>query len=156
MPRMVLIGPRNPILCCLPSPLPQNGQLPPHPYTNLSASTGYQPDGLTRDNHVSPSTAGTTTSSLSSDPTVLAAEIISLRAQLALAVFTSPATTGRHQTPATRGYCWTHGSSSNVLYTSASCNTPAPGNQTGATNRNRMGGSLRQHGTPPVPSPAVP
>jgi len=97
MPRMVLIGPRNPILCCLPSPLPQNGQLPPHPYTNLSASTGYQPDGLTRDNHVSPSTAGTTTSSLSSDPTVLAAEIISLRAQLALAVITPPATTGRHK-----------------------------------------------------------
>jgi len=47
-------------------------------HTLTSASAGYQPDGLTRANHVSPSTAGAITSSLSSDPTVLAAEIISL------------------------------------------------------------------------------
>jgi hypothetical protein len=119
-----------------------------------SASAGYQ----AAHHSVAPSpNAPNVTSSLSSDATLLAAEILSLRAQLALAVIAAPtAPVGRHQTPATRGYCWTHGSSGNVQHTSASCTTPAAGHQITATNRNRMGGSARRNGRPATPGPATP
>jgi hypothetical protein len=73
------------------------------------------------------SSATSTTSSLSTNPSVLVAEIISLRAQLALAVVSPAPSTGRQRTPATRGYCWTHGSSGNVAHTSAFCSNPAEG-----------------------------
>ena len=97
----------------------------------------------------------TTTSSLSTDPTVLAAEIVALRAQLALAVVSPAPSNGRLRTPATRGYCWTHGSSGNVAHTSASCANPAEGHQVAATNRNRMGGSARRSRRAPVASPSA-
>jgi hypothetical protein len=124
-----------------------------------STSAGYQ-----MANHVGshPSTSPSTTSSFSSDPTILNAEIASLRVQLALATMAPPGTpsTNRHQLPATRGYCWTHGSSGNLLHTSASCTNPAPGHQTAATNRNRMGGSARRYRRPtndmPTPVAAAP
>ena len=64
-----------------------------------SATAGYQPSTIPAAYHISPS--------VSHDNTILLAEIASLRAQLALATI-SPAPlspTGRHQTPATRGYC---------------------------------------------------
>ena len=113
-----------------------------------SATAGFQPGVPMMANH---SAAPSTTSSLSTaDATVLAAEIVSLRAQLALAVVSAPARhAGRQQTPATRGYCWTHGSSSNISHTSATCTHPAEGHQTAATNRNRMGGSARRDGRMP-------
>ena len=122
-----------------------------------SATAGYQPAPLPAAYHVSPSVFPSPTASVSTDNHLLLAEIASLRAQLALAAI-SPAPfppTGRHQTPATRGYCWTHGSSSNVLHTSASCSNPATGHQVNATNRNRMGGSARRNGRPPDSTPAT-
>jgi hypothetical protein len=75
-----------------------------HVTADTSATAGYQA-GVPVANH---SAAHSATSMLSTDPTVLAAEIVSLRAQLAVAVISAPAhNAGRNQTPATRGYCWT-------------------------------------------------
>lgn len=120
--------------------------------TSMTSTTAGFQSGHPVANFSSAPSITTTTSSLSTDPTVLAAEIISLRAQLALAVVSPAQSNGRQQTPATRGYCWTHGSSGNVAHTSASCSNPAEGHQSAATNRNRMGGSARRSGRAPSAS----
>jgi hypothetical protein len=49
-------------------------------------------------------------------------------------------------TPATsversRGYCWTHGHTTNSSHTSATCNHPVEGHQANATASNAMGGN---------------
>ena len=54
----------------------------------------------------------------------------------------SPANT---VTPKGRHYCWTHGRSYNRLHTSASCENPAEGHETGATWGNKLGGTDRDH-----------
>lgn len=136
----------RPNLCSIPGTLPENGQVPPR-YLLYIRTAGFQP-GVPVANH---SAAPSTTSSLLSDPTILAAKIILLRAQLALAVVTAPVRTDsrRQQTPATRGYCLTLGKSGDVSHTSAMCNALAAGHQTAATNRNRMGGSALRDGRLP-------
>ncbi len=69
------------------------------------------------------SAAHSTTSSLSSDTTILAAEIVSLRAQLALAVVTTPTdpptTPVAIKPPLREVFCSTYGNSGNVHHSSA-------------------------------------
>jgi hypothetical protein len=106
--------------------------------TSVTSATADFQRGIPVANH---SAAPSTTMSLSTDATVLAAKIVSLRAQLALAVVSAPAC---------NGLCWAHGNSSNVSHTSAStCTCPAEDHQTAATNRNRMGESARRDGRVP-------
>jgi hypothetical protein len=58
-----------------------------------------------------------------------------------------------------RGYCWTHGSTTNADHSSATCKNKAPGHQDTATWRNQLGGnpnqyvpkSRRAQGTNPAP-----
>jgi hypothetical protein len=48
-----------------------------------------------------------------------------------------------------RGYCWTHGSTTNSDHSSATCKNKAPGHQDTATWRNQLGGNPNQY----VPKP---
>jgi hypothetical protein len=49
----------------------------------------------------------------------------------------TPATPGERP----RGYCWTHGHTTNSSHTSATCNHPGEGHQANATASNAMGGN---------------
>jgi hypothetical protein len=71
-------------------------------------------------------------------PLPTAAEYATLLAELARLRATNPAPSAR-QPP--RGYCWTHGSTSNATHTSATCKTPADGHVHTATWRNKCGGN---------------
>ena len=66
-------------------------------------------------------------------------ELRNLRAAAAKAP-TAPAP-NQKATPGPRGYCWTHGSSSNGAHTSATCKNKAPGHVDTATWRNQQGGN---------------
>lgn len=84
------------------------------------------------------------------DGTALAATALPSGPEL-IALLTELATLRQAKIPATRsasanrGYCWTHGSSSNSEHTSATCNNKAPGHVDTATWRNKCGGNEQKY-----------
>jgi hypothetical protein len=79
------------------------------------------------------------------DVTALMKEMLLLRATVARLSIPPPTPnrTAGTDTTSPRGYCWTHGSSRNLLHTSATCKAPAPGHVTTATATNPCGGSTK-------------
>jgi hypothetical protein len=76
------------------------------------------------------------------------ATLVTLLAELA--TFRAAATAARTGTPpAARGYCWTHGSTTNKAHTSATCLHKADGHIDTATFRNKQGGNTATYVPPP-------
>ncbi len=79
-----------------------------------------------------------------------------------IALLTELATFRKNQSPgaptarpvsSSRGYCWTHGSTTNNAHTSATCRNKAPGHVDTATWRNKCGGNAQRY-VPPTRTPA--
>jgi hypothetical protein len=51
--------------------------------------------------------------------------------------------------PVTRGYCWTHGSSTNASHASTTCKNRADGHMEAATWRNKLGGNPNAYAPAP-------
>jgi hypothetical protein len=80
------------------------------------------------------------------DLPALMKEMLHLRttiARLSTQTSTRPATVTGPIPDTPRGYCWTHGSSRNVLHTSATCKAKAPGHIDTATAAAPCGGSTK-------------
>jgi hypothetical protein len=117
--------------------------------TATSASAGYA-------NAVQPATPST------SDGAALAVTALPSGPEL-LALLTELATLRKAATPSatpaprpaasSRGYCWTHGSTTNNAHSSATCRNKAPGHIDTATWRNKCGGNSERY-TPPNRRPA--
>jgi hypothetical protein len=105
----------------------------------------------TADFHGSAHSFHTTNTLLATTRTALAASELALARALAQVSLSSASTAASATnisaiTPATsvespRGYCWTHGHTTNSSHTSATCNHPGEGHQTTATASNVMGGN---------------
>lgn len=84
------------------------------------------------------------------------AELLALLTELAKHTKAQPIAPSATRTPTTtRGYCWTHGSTTNNTHTSATCKNKAPGHVDTATWRNQCGGNSQRY-TPPARRSAPP
>jgi hypothetical protein len=80
-------------------------------------------------------------------------ELIALLTELASLRKAQPGPTTPTRTASTaRGYCWTHGSTTNSAHTSATCKNKAPGHVDTATWRNQCGGNSTRY-VPPTRRP---
>jgi hypothetical protein len=101
--------------------------------------------------HGSVHSVHTTNTLLTTTQAALAASELALtralsQVSLSSASLAASATNISAITPATsverpRGYCWTHGHTTNSSHTSATCNHPGEGHQATATASNMMGGN---------------
>jgi hypothetical protein len=87
---------------------------------------------------VAPSTAAAVTA-LPTGP-ALVALLVELR-DLRLAATNPPPKAPPAKSTAARGYCWTHGSTTNATHSSSTCKNKAPGHVDTATWRNQQGGN---------------
>lgn len=125
--------------------------------TATSASAGYTGSAY----HVQPVLSGSVPPP-SSPGTALAAtvlpsgpELIALLAELAQLRANAPTPVTKNTSTATRGYCWTHGSTANSAHTSATCKNKLPGHVDTATWRNKQGGNAGTY-VPPSRRPKTP
>jgi hypothetical protein len=115
--------------------------------TATSASAGYAGAVQPTNPPETPDGSACAVTALPSGP-----ELIALLTELATLRKTQPAnsTTPRSLTSA-RGYCWTHGSTTNSTHTSATCKNKAPGHVDTATWRNKCGGNAQRYVPPNRP-----
>ncbi len=109
--------------------------------TATTASAGYA--GAVQPVIEAPTATGTAlaATALPSGP-----ELIALLTELAAFRKNQPTNSTRPTTQ--RGYCWTHGSTTNNAHTSATCRNKAPGHVDTATWRNKCGGNTQQYVPP--------
>jgi hypothetical protein len=124
--------------------------------TATAASSGYSGAVLAVQPIAPPVVSG---APLDSSIAALAATVLPSGAELVallteLAKFRAAATNNAKPTsnpvkPTARGYCWTHGSTTNSSHSSATCRNKAPGHIDTATWRNKQGGNATTY-VPPV------